>query len=80
VKFIQYVTGGVIMTIKALREEAGLSPTQLASLAGISYPTLYKIENGQTTTHVYIRAVLSALSEKLGRVIKESDVNGLAII
>src|SRR6266699_273300 len=55
-------------------------PTQLASLAGISYPTLYKIENGQTTTHVYIRAVLSALSEKLGRVIKESDVNGLAII
>jgi transcriptional regulator with XRE-family HTH domain len=68
------------MTIKELREEAGLSPTQLASLAGISYPTLNKIETGQTTTHVYIRAVLSALSEKLGRVIKESDVSGLAII
>ncbi len=50
------------MTIKELREEAKLSPTQLASLAGISYPTLYKIENGQTTIHVYIRAVLSALS------------------
>ncbi len=68
------------MTVKELREEAGLSLTQLASQAGISYPTLQKIERGQTTTHVYVRAVLSVLSEKLGRVIKESDVTDLAII
>ena len=68
------------MTVKELREEAKLSPTQLASLAGISYPTLIKIERGQTTTHVCVRAVLSVLSEKLERVIKESDVSGLAII
>lgn len=68
------------MTIHDLREEAGLTPTQLAAAAGISYQTLYKIEHGQTTTHVYVRAVLSALSEKLGRVVKESDVSDLAII
>jgi DNA-binding XRE family transcriptional regulator len=66
--------------IKDLREEAGLTPTQLAALAGVSYQTAYKVEHSEPVTRVYVKAVLGALSEKLGRVIKESDVSGLAII
>ena len=67
-------------TIKELREEAHLSPTELAAAAGVSYQTAYKVEHSEPVTRVYVKAVLSALSEKLGRVVKESDVSGLAII
>ena len=68
------------MTIRELREEAHISPTELASLAGVSYPTEYKIEHGQTVKRVYVKAVLGALSEKLGRVIAEKDVQGVYVI
>ena len=68
------------MTIKELREEASLSTTELAAKAGVSYQTAYKVEHSQPVTRVYVKAVLGALSEELGRVVAETDVSGLAII
>ena len=66
-------------TLSELREEAGLTPTELAAQAHISYNTLIRMEAGQAVTRVYVDAVLSALSRTLGRTIALSDVQGVNV-
>ncbi len=64
-------------TLKDLREEAGLTATELAAKSHMAYTTFMRIEAGVPTTRVYIDAVLVALSKLLGREITLDDVQGI---
>lgn len=59
------------MTIREIRENQGLTPTQLAAKANVSAQTVYRIERGDPVGRVYIARVCNALGVKM------EDVSGL---
>jgi transcriptional regulator with XRE-family HTH domain len=49
-------------TIRQLREDAGLTTTELAAKAGVSVQTLYRIERGEPVSRMYVARVCKALN------------------
>lgn len=67
------------MTLAELIEEALMTNTQVASEAKLSVGTVSRMVNGHPTSRLSVRKVLSVLSQKLGRRIDVSEVQGLNI-
>ncbi len=67
-------------TIKQLRQEAGLSAFDLAYQANVSVSTINRIERGHPpVTRLTAGRVLHALTQRLGRPIALSEVEGLQL-
>jgi transcriptional regulator with XRE-family HTH domain len=54
---------GIPENIKALREAAGLSQTQLAKLARVSQQLISQLERGENTTTKYLPQIARALGK-----------------
>lgn len=67
------------MKLAELIEEALMTNTEVASKAKLSVGTVSRMVNGHPTSRLSVRKVLAALSEKLGRKIDISEVEGLNI-
>ena len=67
------------MTLADLIEEALMTNTEVAGKAGLSVGTVSRMVNGHPTSRLSVRKVLAVLSEKLGRQINISEVQGLNI-
>jgi hypothetical protein len=67
------------MRLAELIEEALMTNTEVAGEAMLSVGTVSRMVNGHPTSRLSIRKVLSVLSQKLGRNIEISDVEGLNI-
>ncbi len=67
------------MTLKRLRQEAGLTMFKLAVEADVSVPTIARMERGDAVSYVSAHKVLRALSEQLGRKITTEEA-GVHII
>jgi DNA-binding XRE family transcriptional regulator len=84
--FLAGILGGknvgtpTLATLKQLRQEAGLSAFELAHLAGVSLSTVNRMERGRPpVTRLTAGRVLHALSERLGRPVPMSEVEGLQL-
>jgi transcriptional regulator with XRE-family HTH domain len=64
-------------TLDQLRKRAGLQVKELADTADVSETTLRKMMRGVAVSEVLVYRVLRVLSDRLGREIAISDVNGL---
>ena len=61
--------------LKMIRlKELKMSQDQLAALAGLNRGTISSIEKGKDVRELTLSKLTEALSEKLGREIKNSDV------
>lgn len=67
-------------TVKELRLEAGLSIAALSRLANVDRKTVERAERGKSVQDVKAYAIVSALSERLGRKIELTQVDGLIIL
>lgn len=67
------------MTLAELIEEALMTNTEVASEAKLSVGTVSRMVNGHPTSRLSVRKVLAVLSQKLGKKIDISDVQGLNI-
>ncbi len=67
------------MTLAELIEEALMTNTEVAGKAKLSVGTVSRMVNGHPTSRLSVRKVLAVLSEKLGRKIDISEVEGLNI-
>ncbi len=67
------------MTLAELIEEALMTNTEVASEARLSVGTVSRMVNGHQTSRLSVRKVLAILSQKLGRKIDISEVQGLNI-
>ena len=67
------------MTLAELIEEALMTNTEVASEAKLSIGTVSRMVNGHPTSRLSVRKVLAVLSQKLGRRIDLSEVQGLNI-
>lgn len=65
------------MTLAQLIEEALMTNTEVAKQAGLSVGTVSRMVNGHPTSRLSVRKVLAVLSQKLGRKIDISEVQGL---
>lgn len=65
------------MTLPELIEEALMTNTEVAKQAGLSVGTVSRMVNGHPTSRLSVRKVLFVLSQKLGRKIGISEVQGL---
>jgi len=70
---------GAAMTLAELIEEALMTNTEVADEARLSVGTVSRMVNGHPTSRLSVRKVLSVLSQKLGRKIEISDIEGLNI-
>jgi DNA-binding XRE family transcriptional regulator len=60
-------------TIRQLRENAGLTMTELAAKAQVSVQTLYRIESGKPVGRIYVVRVCKALG------VRPDEVSGLNV-
>ena len=67
------------MTLAELIEEALMTNTEVASEAKLSVGTVSRMVNGHPTSRLSVRKVLAVLSQKLGKKIDISEVQGLNI-
>lgn len=65
------------MTLAEFIEEALMTNTEVAKQAGLSVGTVSRMVNGHPTSRLSVRKVLAVLSQKLGRKIDISEVQGL---
>jgi predicted transcriptional regulator len=66
-------------TFKEVRLEAQLSLNKLARLADVDFRTVYNAETGKAIREVSAAKILSALSNQLGRKIKQKDITDLKL-
>ncbi|HEY7415056.1 MAG TPA: XRE family transcriptional regulator [Ktedonobacteraceae bacterium] len=64
-------------TLRDLREQAGLSLSELARLANIDFKTAKKADSGGSVQRLKALALLSVIGSRLGREIRIEDVEGL---
>jgi hypothetical protein len=67
------------MKLAELIEEALMTNTEVAKKADLSIGTVSRMVNGHPTSRLSVRKVLSVLSDKLGRKIDISEIDGLNI-
>ena len=67
------------MTLAELIEEALMTNTEVAKKADLSIGTVSRMVNGHSTSRLSVRKVLAVLSDKLGRKIDISEIDGLNI-
>ncbi len=67
------------MRLAELIEEALMTNTDLANEAKLSVGTVSRMVNGHPTSRLSVRKVLSVLSQKLGRKVEMSELEGLNI-
>jgi hypothetical protein len=67
------------MTLAELIEEALMTNTEVATQAGLAVGTVSRMVNGHPTSRLSVRKVLAVLSQKLGRKIDISEIQGLNI-
>lgn len=68
-----------VMTLAELIEEALMTNTEVAKQSGLSVGTVSRMVNGHPTSRLSVRKVLAVLSQKLGRKIDISEVQGLSL-
>jgi len=67
------------MTLAELIEDALMTNTEVATQAGLAVGTVSRMVNGHPTSRLSVRKVLAVLSQKLGKKIDISEVQGLNI-
>lgn len=67
-------------TLKEMRRKARLSVSALARDARIDRQTVMRAEEGKPVQDVKAFAILDALSAKLGREVKQSEISDLKIL
>ncbi len=65
------------MTLAEFIEEALMTNTEVAKQTGLSVGTVSRMVNGHPTSRLSVRKVLAVLSQKLGRKIDISEIQGL---
>jgi transcriptional regulator with XRE-family HTH domain len=66
-------------TLKALREQAGLTAFDLAAQADVSLSTINRMERGDAVTRLIAYKVLNTLSNRLGKKVEIDEVEGLRV-
>lgn len=67
------------MKLEEYRKQLGLSQSELARLAELTYVTISKAESGKSISGATARAICKALSKELNRPVQISDIEGLNV-
>jgi transcriptional regulator with XRE-family HTH domain len=51
-------------TIRELRERAGLTPSELAQMARVSYQTVRRLERGERISRTFLMRILNVLGAR----------------
>lgn len=67
----------IMPTLRDYREQAGLSLSEMARRANVDYKTAKKADDGEPVRRIKAIALVRAISQSLGQVLRLEEIDGL---